>query len=202
MLGEVEEARSRLNAEWTADRSDGIAAAIRAAVPPSPHAMDYGCGPGHVGLRLLGHFDHLSLVDSDRDAVAALAARTAGLQNIRAFALDLTVEDPPEPVDCLIASMSLHHVRNIEAVLAGFARTIRPGGWLVVADLHADHGEFHRAEPEFDGHHGFDSGDLASRIAAHGFDPEPVTDAWAGQRWCGDLLVDYSVFLLVARSPR
>lgn len=199
MLGEIEATRDELNAAWAGDRSDAIAAAIRAAVPHLPHGMDYGCGPGHIGLRLLDHFDRLSLVDTSADAVTALADSTAGLPSAQAFTLDLTVQEAPEPVDCAFASMSLHHIPDTEAVLDGLAGAVRPGGWLLVADFDADNGELHCAEPEFDGHHGFDRQALAVRIASHGFTEPTVSDVWAGRRWSGDSLVDYSVFLITAQ---
>lgn len=199
MPDEAELSHDELNALWSQERSDAIAAAIRATVPPLPHAMDYGCGPGHIGLRLLTHFDRLDLVDASADALAAASGRTAGLAGVRTFTLDLTTQDAPEPVDCAFASMSLHHIPATDAVLAGLARAVRAGGWLVVADLDADHGEFHCAEPDFDGHHGFDRHWLAGRIAAHGFVRPTISDVWAGHRWSGPLLVDYSVFLIAAR---
>ncbi len=199
MLDEAGLTHDELNAAWSQERSDAIAAAIRTAVPRLPHAMDYGCGPGLIGLRLVTHFDRLDLVDASADALATASAATAGLAAVRTFTLDLTTQDAPELVDCAFASMSLHHIRDTDAVLAGLARTIRPGGWLLVADLDADHGEFHCAEPDFDGHHGFERHWLAERIAAHGFESPVISDVWAGHRWSGPLLVDYSVFLIVAR---
>ena len=95
--------------------------------------------------------------------------------------------------------MSLHHIRDTDAVLAGLARTVRPGGWLLVADLDSDHGEFHCAEPQFDGHHGFDRHWLAERIAAHGFEDPTITTSGPATGGAVHSLVDYSVFLIAAR---
>lgn len=190
---------SKQNEAWAEERSKAVAAAIRATVPRGLSGMDYGCGPGHVGLRLADHFATLALIDADPHVVEELAEKVAGRPSLRTHELDLTRQPSIEQVDCVFASMSFHHVRHTTALLDGIANTIRPGGWLVIADFDTDQGQLHSAEPGFDGHHGFDRSTLAAEVAAHGFVDICVADVWAGQRWCGDLLVDYSMFLLTAR---
>lgn len=189
------------NAVWAGERSGVVAAAIRATVPAGVSGMDYGCGPGHIGLRLASHFTTLSLVDADPQVVDALADKVARRPSLRTYELDLTRQPAREQVDCVFASMSFHHIPDSAAFLDGVANTIRHGGWLVIADFDTDHGQLHSAEPEFDGHHGFDRAMLAAEVAAHGFTDVQVDDVWAGRRWCGDRLVDYSLFLLTARRP-
>jgi len=100
--------------------------------------MDYGCGPGHVGRRVVDHFDQLSLVDASADVVAALAEEVERVGSARSYQLDLTCDEPPEQVDCVFASMSFHHVCDTSALLDGLVSTLRPGGWLLVADFDAD----------------------------------------------------------------
>lgn len=187
------------NAVWAGERSDAVAAAIRALTPAGLTGIDYGCGPGHVGLRLIDHFASLSLVDASADVVSALGNEVAARPSLQAHVLDLTRETAPEQVDCIFASMSFHHVVDTDALLDGLARTIRPGGWLIVADLDADDGDYHSAEPGFDGHDGFDRRTLASMVDAHGFTDVRVDDLWSGRRWSGSVLIDYSLFLLTAR---
>ena len=192
-------AHDEQNAIWSGERSDAVAAAVRAVVPAGLTGLDYGCGPGHIGLRLRDHFASLSLVDASADVIAALADTVAAHPSLRAIPLDLTVEEPPERVDCVVASMSFHHVRDTAALLDGLARAIVPGGWLVVVDFDADHGELHAAESAFEGYDGFDRAELAATITAHGFEVTSVTDVWSGQRWVLDRLIDYTLFMIVAR---
>lgn len=187
------------NAVWAGERSDAVAAAIRALTPAGLTGIDYGCGPGHVGLRLIDHFASLSLVDASADVVSALGNEVAARPSLQAHVLDLTRETAPEQVDCIFASMSFHHVVDTDALLDGLARTIRPGGWLIVADLDADDGDYHSAEPGFDGHDGFDRRALAALVGAHGFTDVRVDDLWSGRRWSGGVLIDYSLFVLTAR---
>ena len=187
------------NVIWAQDRSDAVAAAIRQVVPSGLSGMDYGCGPGHIGLRLADHFSSLDLVDTSADIVAALRALIADRPSLDAYRLDLTSDPPPRQVDCVFASMSFHHVPFTVHLLDGLARTVNPSGWLVVVDFHADNGELHSAEPEFDGHNGFDPTELARLMTTRGFAVTSMHDVWSGQRWAGDRLVDYTLFMIVAR---
>lgn len=178
---------SRQNEVWAEERSNAVAGGIRAAVPFGLSGMDYGCGPGHVGLRLVDHFATLALIDADPHVVEELAEKVAGRPSLHTYQLDLTWQSTLDQVDCVFASMSFHHVSRTTALLDGIANTIRPGGWLVIADFDTDQGHLHSAEPSFDGHHGFDRSTLAAEVAVHGFVDICVADLWAGQRWCGDL---------------
>ncbi|MDR1153069.1 MAG: class I SAM-dependent methyltransferase [Bifidobacteriaceae bacterium] len=187
------------DARWTGERSDAVAGAIRRETPPGLTGMDYGCGSGNVGLRLADHFASMDLVDISAEAIAALAERVAGHRSSRAYILDLTRDDPPGQVDCVIASMSFHHVRETNRLLDGLAHAIAPGGLLIVVDMDADNGEFHSAKHDFAGHDGFDRAALARQIAEHGFAVTRVCDVWSGQRWAADTLIDYSVFMIIAR---
>ncbi|MDR1295022.1 MAG: class I SAM-dependent methyltransferase [Bifidobacteriaceae bacterium] len=187
------------NARWTGERCDAVAAVVRLRLPSGLMGMDYGCGSGHVGLRIADHFASMDLVDISAEVIASLADEVAGRPSLRAYTLDLTRDEPPRQVDCVIASMSFHHVSDTDRLLDGLARTVRSGGCLMVVDMDADNGEFHAAKHDFDGHDGFDRSALAHRIAAHGFDVTEVCDVWSGQRWSADTLVEYSAFMIMAR---
>lgn len=189
------------NVIWANRRSDAVASAIRRSVPEGLTAMDFGCGPGHVGLRLVDHFASVLFVDSDPEVVAALAPRLVGTPSLSVRRLDIVSEPLPDPVECVFASMSLHHVVDLDAVLDAFFRVIDADGWLFIADLVPDGGRYHAAEPQFRGHNGFDPVALAEQTEAHGFDRVRTAPLVTGQRWAGERLIDYSMFGLLARRP-
>jgi SAM-dependent methyltransferase len=43
---------------------------------------------------------------------------------------------PDDCVDVIVCALALEHVRSLEAVLAEFTRVLRPGGDLVISDVH------------------------------------------------------------------
>jgi 2-polyprenyl-3-methyl-5-hydroxy-6-metoxy-1,4-benzoquinol methylase len=197
------------NDRSVAERSDVIAAAVRAEVPDAAGAtvIDYGCGAGHVGLRLAGHFGRVIMIDSAAEAVAearaaVAAARAEGrAENVSVMELDLVEGAAPGlSADVVVSSLSWHHIQDLRSLLAALAR-LAPGGQLIVADMDADGGAFHVHVPGFDGHHGFDREALTALVVEAGCSQVRVRDLWQGDRWLDGELVPMSVFLLSARLP-
>jgi SAM-dependent methyltransferase len=48
--------------------------------------------------------------------------------------VELERYEPPQPVDCVVASLSLHHVADLEAALDRVEALLAPGGMLVVVE--------------------------------------------------------------------
>jgi len=197
--------------QWTefnkanaAARSDAVAAAIREATPcgAEQDALDYGCGPGHIGLRLAGHFATIILADPDLDALAQAGAASANLQGVTTMALDLTAGPPPAGLraDVVFSCLSWHHVHNLDALLEALP-AVAPGGQLLVADMDPDGGAYHAELPDFHGVHGFDRDELKGSLQSHGYQGVAIADLWQGEKWVAGKLAPMSLFLLQARIP-
>jgi predicted TPR repeat methyltransferase len=182
------------------ERAVVVADAIIATVPlhAATRTLEYGAGTGLVTQALRGHVGPVTLADSSEGMRAVMQAKIdAGtLTGARIWALDLTIEaPPPEQFDLIVTVMVLHHVVDLDRVLASFAVLLAPGGHLCIVDLDHEDGSFHGEG--FAGHHGFRRPDLADQLAAAGFDEAIFQD-------CHELVRDgapYTVFLAVAR-PR
>ena len=196
--------RAEFNQANAAARSDAVAAAIRLATPDASQlvAMDYGCGPGYIGLRLADHFAEVILVDPDPEALAQAAAASSQLPNVTTMMLDLTAEPPPAGLraDVVLSCLSWHHVTRLDSLLDALPR-VAPGGLLYVADMDPDGGAYHAELPDFDGVDGFDRGELAGRLRDHGYQQVGVDDLWTGSKWVAGKLAPMSLFLLRARIP-
>jgi SAM-dependent methyltransferase len=74
----------------------------------------------------------------------ARAAGSDGVELDRADDLEFVVGDltdlpvPDAEADLVVTGLALTHVRDLAAVYAEFARVLRPGGDLVVVDVHED----------------------------------------------------------------
>ena len=94
---------------------------------PGERILDLGCGDGELGLQLqaLG----AEVVGLDASPSMVEAARNRGLDAClgRAEALEYV-----DAFDAVFSNAALHWVPQAEAVLAGVARALRPGGRLVV----------------------------------------------------------------------
>lgn len=90
-------------------------------------------GAGHGDFAALFPEDrHLVVSDVDPRCVEAARARINGLSTRTVRALDPAVEALPELVDSAVAINVLEHVDDDVAWLRGLARSVRPGGSVVL----------------------------------------------------------------------
>jgi ubiquinone/menaquinone biosynthesis C-methylase UbiE len=149
------------------------------ALGPDMDVMDFGCGTGLVALALQPLVRSVTGVDSSQGMLDVLAAKIArrGLGNVRTLFCDLARGDVLDGrYDLVVSAMTLHHVREIEPLLAQFARVTAPGGWLCIADLDPDDGEFHDDNTGVF-HCGFERAALRDVFVAAGFEDVRATDA-------------------------
>ncbi|PZQ50661.1 MAG: SAM-dependent methyltransferase [Rhodovulum sulfidophilum] len=102
------------------------------------HALDLGCGGGHVTYRLARHAARVTAVDLSADMLAAVTrgAGERGLANVAtraAAAEDLPFADGA--FDFLACRFSAHHWRDFEAGLRQARRVLRPGSTAVFIDV-------------------------------------------------------------------
>jgi len=195
--------RQAYNVANAQQRSTAIADAVRRAVPNASGLtlLDYGCGPGHIGLRLADHFGAVIMVDIDPVAVDQVRADATNLPNVDVQVMNASDADATTlHANVVVASLSLHHVEDIGRVLDGLAR-VAPGGRLFVFDMDFDGGAYHAAEPEYAHIVGFDRAELVSTVCAHGYQDVTIGDLWKGTKWVAGNLTPMSLFLLTATMP-
>jgi SAM-dependent methyltransferase len=97
---------------------------VRGQLPPaSATVLEVGCGT-------LGGFVP-ALLDGGYQAVGVDPEAPEGPDYRR---IELEQYEPPQPVDCVVASLSLHHVADLDEVLDRLAALLVPGGVLVVVE--------------------------------------------------------------------
>lgn len=97
-------------------------------------ALDAACGTGRYAEYLAERGHRVVGVDSSPEMLARARTRVpAGkfhLGDIRQLPI------PDDCVDLVVTSLALTHLPDLAPVLAEFARVLRPGGNLVIADAH------------------------------------------------------------------
>jgi SAM-dependent methyltransferase len=97
---------------------------VRAQLPSAPaRVLEVGCGRlgGFVPALQDGGYD---VVGVDPEAPEGPAYQQIEFEQYK----------PPQPVECVVASTSLHHVADLDVVLDRVAATLVPGGTLVVVE--------------------------------------------------------------------
>ena len=184
-------------------QAQDVARAVSAAVPvgQATRLLEYGAGTALVTQALIasaGGIGRVTLADNSAGMRAVLRDKIgSGAMPPDTRVWDLDLENQPassEPFDLIVSSMVMHHVRNLPVVLAAFAEMLAEGGHLCIADLDREDGSFHTHD--FDGHHGFDRGELATALDRAGLVDVTITDCTHITREG----VTYPVFLATARE--
>lgn len=113
---------------------------------PAMDVLDFGCGTGLLTLQLRPHVRSITGIDSSEGMLAILNEKIhyGNIPNVKTRHIDLDRGDVLAGQYHLVASsMTLHHIRNVPALLAQCYNVLLPGGWLAIADLDPDDGKFH-----------------------------------------------------------
>lgn len=104
----------------------GASILARLAPRPGERILDLGCGDGDLTVRLVASGATVIGVDASPDMVAAARARgvDAHVMDARALTFD-------GGFDAVFSNAVLHWIPEVDAVLAGVARALRPGGRFV-----------------------------------------------------------------------
>ncbi|NRQ35224.1 class I SAM-dependent methyltransferase [Nonomuraea sp. NN258] len=105
-------------------------------VLPAGDALDAACGTGRIAAYLAGRGHRVRGVDSSADMLERARVRVPQAEFLQGDLTSLPV--PDESVDLVVCSLALTHVPELDPVLAEFARVLRPGGQVVIADVHPE----------------------------------------------------------------
>ena len=166
------------------------------------NAMEFGCGTGLISMSLAPMLKSVLAVDMSENMLAALQEKITEnkVQNIIPRHLDLARgELPPERFDLIFSSMALHHIQDVESLLARFFQLLNPGGKVAIADLDAEDGGFHGDIPDVF-HLGFDRQELTDKLKGKGFSAIHAVDAHIikKENAITGQVEEFSVFLVTA----
>jgi SAM-dependent methyltransferase len=103
---------------------------------PAGDALDAACGTGRYSALLAERGHRVVGVDGSPDMLARARERVPEGRFLRGDLHRLPVAD--RSVDLVTCALALGHVPALGPVFAEFARVLRPGGHLVLCDIHPD----------------------------------------------------------------
>ncbi len=150
-----------------------VADAIICEVPPQQgmRALDFGCGTGLVTLALAPQVQEMVAADSSQGMLEQLVSKfsESGISNVQPFLLPLDgAGQLPDQFDLVVSSMTMHHIKDVAALVKRFHQVLKPAGWLCIADLQSEDGSFHD-DPTGIQHNGFTVSEMEQYFCAAGF---------------------------------
>jgi tRNA (cmo5U34)-methyltransferase len=195
-------------AEWDKnpmhwERSKAIAEEIKKRFPLNKNmfALEFGAGTGIASFLLRDFLKKITLMDNSSEMVRVIEAKIKATKadNLAVMNFDLEHNDPKGigKFDLIFTQMVLHHVNDVEAVIAKFGRLLNAGGRLAIADLYEEDGSFHGEG--FTGHKGFDPENIAAMLRKNKFRDIIHNSCFIIDRVISELETrQYPVFLLTA----
>jgi ubiquinone/menaquinone biosynthesis C-methylase UbiE len=186
-------------------RAKIIAEQIAAAVELKAHdrALEFGCGTGLISFNLYDKVREIVCVDTSKGMIDVLNTkiRQHNIRNMVACHADIQVDDPLVPqYEVVYTSMALHHILDIETTLARLYQLLKPEGALCIVDLDEEDGSFHKADPDFIGHNGFNQQELKQVLAKIGFGVLASHTFYHDTKQVAGGVLPYSLFSMVGRK--
>jgi SAM-dependent methyltransferase len=99
--------------------------------------LDAACGTGRLSAVAAEAGHRVVGVDTSAEMLEKARKRVPNGEFHVGDIHDLPIDD--HEVDIIVCGLALVHVRDLTPVLREFARVLRPGGHLVISDVHAEH---------------------------------------------------------------
>jgi len=175
---------------------DNIANAIKNKIElkPNMNLLDLGSGTGLLLERIAPLVNSITAVDKSPSMNKELKAKTPNIGcKVEIAEIDLSKETLNKKFNGIISSMTLHHIKDIDALFKKFYNMLEIDGFLALADLDSEDGSFHTIDTGVE-HFGFNREWIANKAKQAGFKNVTVDDASIVHKPYGK----YSVFLLTA----
>lgn len=156
-------------AKLAADVARAICNTVK--ITPEMDVLDFGCGTGLLTLRFQPLARSVTGIDSSKGMLAVLEEKIQNqhLTNVTARCIDVEKGEVPDGTyDLIVSSMTFHHIREVQPLLAILSSLLKPAGTLAIADLDSDNGKFHDT-PEGVFHNGFDRCIMKKHFETTGF---------------------------------
>ncbi len=171
-MGNIEKFESIANIYDTRDRTriaGIIADTVRTYIIDGGEktAIDYGCGTGLVGLRLLNDFRSVLFVDAAHNMIEQVRQKIADMKADNAAVLCCDLEKERKDglrADYVILAQTLLHIKEVKPILSSLFEVLNQGGHLLVVDFNKN-----EAIVSSEVHNGFDRNSLADILLDIGF---------------------------------
>ena len=157
--------------------------------------IDFGVGTGLLGFEIAKKVKQVYGVDTSEGMIQTLKEKNSDTLHIVPIHQDIIEKPLTQQFDGLVSSMTLHHVKDLEAFFNMLYKTLKDDGFLAIADLESEDGTFH-SDNNGVHHFGFHEDNLKKIVQKSGFKEvfiENINTIEKPHR-------NFGVFLLTARK--
>ncbi len=159
----------------------------------SMHIMDFGSGTGLLLEKIAPLVGKITAVDISKSMNTELAAKSEAIDcDLEILEMDLSESKPEIKFDGIISSMTMHHIKDIDAMFHYFYEMLNENGFIAISDLDLEDGSFHTEDTGVY-HYGFEREEFVNFAKRAGFNNLEIISASVTQKPYGE----YSVFLLI-----
>ena len=158
------------------------------------HVMDFGAGTGLIASQIAPYVKKVTAVDVSMSMLEKLISKVELKDKVEIRCEDITLNSLGFQCDLIVSAMAMHHVENTETLVLQFAKHLKSGGGVALADLDSEDGGFHNPPSEGVFHKGFDRAELALIFQKNGFTNIRFVTAYTAVRENGE----YPIFLVLA----
>ena len=135
------------------------------------NAIEFGCGTGLVSFFLKDDFSKITLADTSFGMIDVLKKKIsdAGISHFEPILIDENTNFQHSGFDITYSLLTLHHIQDLNKAFNQFYNLLKPGGYLCIADLVEEDGDFHNAEDSKHVHHGFEKEKLINQLETISF---------------------------------
>lgn len=163
------------------------------------HILDFGSGTGLLTQEIAPHVKAITAVDMSISMNEVLRAKIDDFDcELKVLELDITKEkytDKLISIDCIISSMTIHHIQDTEDLLQKFYDMLNENGTIGLADLEIEDGSFHTDDTGVF-HFGFDKDKFLNIAQKVGFKDLKIETVSVASKPHGE----YPIFLLTGRK--
>ncbi|MGD9898444.1 MAG: class I SAM-dependent methyltransferase [Calditrichaceae bacterium] len=166
--------------------------------------LDFGCGTGLVSMQIQPYVKSVTAADNSAGMLNVLREKInkMKIENVYPSLITDSIKSlPDEKYDLIISSLTLHHINDYYNLLAEMYHLLNPGGYICIADLEKEAGDFHDAATDAV-HDGFNQEILKENLIKIGYKSVSHKRIYTITKEIKEGKVkSFPVFLIIAQNP-
>ena len=163
------------------------------------HIIDFGSGTGLLTQEIAPYIKKITAVDMSDAMIEVLREKVptfpCELEVLKLDIMDEKSSQTLQNIDGIISSMTIHHLKDTEALLEKFYTLLDENGTIALADLETEDGDFHTDDTGVY-HFGFDKDEFLNIAQKVGFKDLKIETISVASKPHGD----FPIFLLTGKK--